>query len=120
MADITIRPTDNRVLVERIVQPEEERIGLIWIPEIAQKQVGKLESLDGWYDTGVSAGGENFLTGKVLAVGPGRRAKKGARIPCDVKIGDKVMFSGRWNDWPHLPPNQALITEADIAGIITD
>ena len=118
MSEITIRPTDNRVLVERIVLPEDERIGLIWIPECAQKQVGKLESLEGWYDTGQTT--DNFLTGIVLAIGPGKRSRKGPRIPMTVKAGDKVMFSGRWNDLPQLPPNQALITEGDIAGILPD
>ena len=31
--------------------------------------------------------------GEVLAVGPGRRDDKGERIPMDVKVGDKVLYS---------------------------
>jgi chaperonin GroES len=31
--------------------------------------------------------------GEVLAAGPGRRDDKGERIPVDVKVGDKVLFS---------------------------
>lgn len=31
--------------------------------------------------------------GEVLAVGPGRRDDKGERIPMDVQVGDKVLYS---------------------------
>jgi len=31
--------------------------------------------------------------GEVLAVGPGARDEKGERIPMDVKVGDRVIFS---------------------------
>ena len=31
--------------------------------------------------------------GEVLAVGPGRRNDAGERIPMDVKVGDKVLYS---------------------------
>lgn len=31
-------------------------------------------------------------SGEVVAVGPGRRNKRGAHIPLDVRIGDVVLF----------------------------
>jgi chaperonin GroES len=31
--------------------------------------------------------------GEVLAVGPGRRDDKGERIPVDIAVGDRVLFS---------------------------
>jgi chaperonin GroES len=31
--------------------------------------------------------------GEVLAVGPGRRDDKGERVPVDIAVGDKVLYS---------------------------
>lgn len=36
---------------------------------------------------------EKPTTAEVIAVGPGRIDEKGNRIPVDIKVGDKVLFS---------------------------
>ena len=66
-----IRPLNNRILVKRM---EEENItkGGIIIPDTAK---------------------EKPIKGTVIAVGPGLRDDKGARIPLEVKEGDLVLFS---------------------------
>ena len=35
---------------------------------------------------------EEYLMGDVIAVGPGKRSKNGARAPVDVQVGDRVRF----------------------------
>ena len=35
---------------------------------------------------------EEYLLGDVVAVGPGKRSKNGARYPTDVQAGDRVRF----------------------------
>lgn len=71
-------PSSDRVLV-RMIEGEKVSAGGIVIPEVAQTHRGK--------------------EGRVMAVGPGRRADDGAgeRIPMDYDVGDRVllgMYSG--------------------------
>jgi chaperonin GroES len=53
--------------------------------------------------------------GTVLAVGPGRKDKRGRIQPTTVKPGDLVRF-GEFQ-FKELDGNQVLIQEADITGI---
>lgn len=64
-------PLDDRIVIERIVAPEKTAGGL-YIPDSAQ---------------------EKPTLGKVVAVGRGHRDAKGRTRPCDVKVGDKVLFT---------------------------
>lgn len=48
---------------------------------------------------------------EVLAVGPGKRNKKGHRIPCDVKPGDVVVL-GPYKDYED--GDLAMFMEGDI------
>ena len=48
---------------------------------------------------------------EVLAVGPGKRGKRGERIPCDIKPGDVVVL-GPYNDFED--GHTALFQEGDI------
>ncbi len=66
-----VKPLADRVLVKRIEQ-EEVRKGGIIIPDTAKEKPQK---------------------GEVIAVGPGRLDENGKRVPPEVKIGDKVIFS---------------------------
>ncbi|MGB9824204.1 MAG: co-chaperone GroES [Candidatus Hydrothermia bacterium] len=66
-----IRPLADRVVIKRI-EEEEVRKGGIIIPDTAKEKPQK---------------------GEVVAVGPGRLDEKGNRIPLEVKVGDKVLFS---------------------------
>ncbi|MEO0198387.1 MAG: co-chaperone GroES [candidate division WOR-3 bacterium] len=66
-----LRPLADRVVIKRI-EEEEVRKGGIIIPDTAKEKPQK---------------------GEVVAVGPGRLDEKGNRIPMEVKVGDKVLFS---------------------------
>jgi len=66
-----IRPLNDRVLVVR-VEAEEKSAGGIIIPDTAKEKPQR---------------------GKVVAVGPGKVAEDGKRVPLDVREGDAVLFS---------------------------
>ena len=57
--------------------------------------------------------------GEVLAVGPGRRNDAGERIPVDVKVGDKVLYSKYGGTEVHYQGEDYLIVAArDILAIL--
>ena len=68
------RPLHDRVLVRRIAA-EERTAGGIIIPDTAK---------------------EKPQQGEVVAVGPGRLNKQGARLDMEVNAGDRVLFA-RWS-----------------------
>ena len=68
---MNIRPLHDRVVVKRLETQEQVRGGII-IPDTAK---------------------EKPQEGEVLAVGPGRIDDKGNRVPVDVKVGDRVIYS---------------------------
>ena len=68
---MNLKPLADRLVVEPIEQ-EDVTAGGIILPETAK---------------------EKPQEGNVLAVGPGDRDDKGARVPMDVKVGDKVLFA---------------------------
>ena len=65
------RPLHDRVLVRRVEQ-EAKTTGGIIIPDTAK---------------------EKPQEGTVIAVGPGRVDDNGNRVPLDVNVGDKVIYS---------------------------
>jgi chaperonin GroES len=65
-----MRPLRDRILVERIEEPEQ-RIGGIIVPDTAK---------------------EKPQQGRVVAVGKGRVNDKGEVFPLDIKAGDTVLF----------------------------
>ncbi len=69
-----IRPLHDRVIVKRL---EEDRTspGGIVIPDTAA---------------------EKPMQGKIVAVGKGRILENGRVRPCDVQVGDKILF-GKYN-----------------------
>jgi chaperonin GroES len=69
-----IRPLHDRVIVKRL---EEDRTspGGIVIPDTAA---------------------EKPVQGKIVAVGKGRILENGRVRPCDVEVGDKILF-GKYN-----------------------
>lgn len=85
---MNVRPINDRILVRRLDTKSESK-GLV-IPEVCQ---------------------ERSTRGLVIAVGPGKRGKKGERIPCDVKPGDIVLF-GKYTDFDR--DNLVMIQEADV------
>lgn len=65
------RPLHDRVVVRRLEGEEKTKGGII-IPDTAK---------------------EKPQEGEVLAVGPGRIDDKGNRVPVDVQVGDRVIYS---------------------------
>ena len=65
------RPLHDRVLIE-VLDSEEKTAGGIIIPDTAK---------------------EKPQEGKVVAVGPGKIADDGKRIPTEVSVGDVVVYS---------------------------
>jgi chaperonin GroES len=67
---MTLRPLHDRLVVRRTEESESMRGGL-YIPDSAK---------------------EKPYEGEVLSVGAGRVNEKGARLPLEVKAGDKILF----------------------------
>jgi chaperonin GroES len=70
MADFKLKPLEDRIVV-RPVEGEETTVSGIVIPDTAK---------------------EKPQEGEVLAVGPGR-FEDGTRVPLDVSLGDRVIYS---------------------------
>ena len=70
MATITIRPLADRVLVKRLDEVEEQKVGGIIIPDTAKEKPQEAE---------------------IVAVGPGR-IEDGERVGLEVSLGDKVLI----------------------------
>ena len=66
-----LKPLNDRVVIEPSAA-EEKTAGGIVLPEAAK---------------------EKPLTGKIVAVGPGKMNDDGSRIEMDVKVGDTVIYS---------------------------
>lgn len=71
---MTLKPLEDRILVERL-ESEEKTPGGIIIPDTAK---------------------EKPMQGKVIAVGSGKRKDDGSLIPMDIKEGDIVLFA-KWS-----------------------
>lgn len=69
-AAITLRPLDDRIVVEPS-DAEEKTAGGIYLPDTAKQKPQQ---------------------GTVLAVGPGKLNDKGERMALAVKVGDTVLF----------------------------
>jgi len=68
---VAIRPLEDRILVQANEAETTTASGIV-IPDTAK---------------------EKPQEGTVLAVGPGRIDDSGKRIPVDVKVGDRVLYS---------------------------
>ena len=90
-------PLHDRVVVRRQKSDEKTAGGLI-IPDDAKEKPAE---------------------GKIVAVGEGAKDESGARIPMDVKKGQKILF-GKWSGTEiSLDGEELLIMkESDILGII--
>ncbi|MEE8185769.1 MAG: co-chaperone GroES [Thermodesulfobacteriota bacterium] len=92
-----IRPLHDRILIKSLDEEEMTKGGII-IPDSAK---------------------EKPMEGEVVAVGNGKLDEKGKRIPLDVKVGNKVIYSKyagsevKIKDVEHL-----IVKEEDILGII--
>jgi len=82
---IKIQPLEDRVVIMPADEGESMRGGL-YIPDTAK---------------------EKPTQGEVIAVGPGR-VEKGARIPMDLKVGDKVIY-GKYSGTPYAVEGDEVI-----------
>jgi len=96
---MNLRPLHDRILVKRTESEERTAAGL-YIPDSAKEKPSQ---------------------GLIVAVGEGKRDEKGVRIPLDVKVGMKVLFSKyggtevKINGEEHL-----LLREDDVQAIVED
>ena len=65
-----LRPLQDRILVKRVAEEEKTKGGII-IPDTAKEKPAE---------------------GKVVAVGNGKLADDGKRIPLEIKKGDRILF----------------------------
>jgi chaperonin GroES len=92
-----IKPMNDRILVLR-VEEEQKTSGGIIIPDTAK---------------------EKPQEGKVVGVGPGKLGDDGKRVPLEVKVGDRILFSKyagteiNIDDVEHL-----FMKEDDILGVL--
>ena len=84
-----LKPLEDRVVIMPSDEPETMRGGL-YIPDTAK---------------------EKPTQGEVIAVGPGRM-DKGARVPMDLSVGDKVIY-GKYSGTPfQLGDDEVIIIKA--------
>ena len=96
MSTPKVAPLADRVVVKPLEEAEQMRGGL-YIPDTAK---------------------EKPQQGQVVAVGPGR-FEKDARVPMDVKVGDKVLYGKYSGTEVTIEGEQLLILrESDILAVI--
>ena len=94
---ISLTPLEDKIIVKQ-AEAETQTASGLFIPDNAK---------------------EKPQQGEVLAVGPGRRDDKGERIPMDVKVGDKVLYSKYGGTEVHYEGEDDLIVSSrDLLAII--
>lgn len=98
MANLNIRPLDDRVVVEPL-EAEEKSAGGILLPDTAKQKPQK---------------------GKVVAVGPGKLKDSGDRVALAVSVGDEVIY-GKYagNDVEVKGKDLKIMRESDILAKVT-
>ena len=94
---IKLTPLEDKIIIKQ-AEAETQTASGLFIPDNAK---------------------EKPQQGEVLAVGPGRRNDAGERIPVDVKVGDKVLYSKYGGTEVHYEGEDYLIVAArDILAIL--
>ncbi len=97
MAKVKIQPLGDRVLVKHIEEKEQIKGGII-IPDAAKEKSQEAE---------------------VVAVGKGRLADDGKRIPMEVAVGDRVLISKYGGSEVNLGGEKfTLLREDDVVAIL--
>ncbi len=92
-----VRPLHDRVIVKRVDEEEITKGGII-IPDTAK---------------------EKPVEGEIVAVGDGKVADDGKKIPLEVKAGDKVLFGKYAGTEIQIEGEETLIMrEDDIIAIV--
>ena len=92
-----IRPLHDRVIVKRLEEDRSSPGGIV-IPDTAA---------------------EKPTRGKIVAVGKGKILENGQVRPCDVKVGDSILF-GKYNGTEVKVEGEELLVmrEADVMAVI--
>ena len=69
---VAFKPLGNRVVIEPLEGEEQVSAGGIYIPDTAK---------------------EKPQEGTIVAAGPGRMTDEGNRVPMELEVGDKVVYS---------------------------
>ena len=94
---MSLRPLSDRILVERVEEDAKTKGGII-IPDTAKEKPAQ---------------------GKIIALGTGRIGEDGKKIPMDVKIGDRILFSKYGGTEVKIDGNDFLIMrQDDVLGVI--
>ena len=95
---VKVRPLHDRLIVERIEEEGEQKVGGIIIPDTAK---------------------EKPQQGKVIAAGKGKLKDDGSVTPLDVQAGDTVLFGKYSGQEIKLDGEEFLIMREDeILGVI--
>jgi chaperonin GroES len=93
----TLRPLADRVVAKAVAREEMTKSGIM-LPDTAK---------------------EKPMRATVVAVGEGRRAEDGARIPLDVQTGDQILFAKYGGTEFTLDEEELLIlSEKDILAVV--
>ncbi len=96
---VKVRPLGDKILVERVESEEKTKGGII-LPDTAK---------------------EKPREGKVIAVGEGRLLENGERIPFQVKVNDRIIFSSYAGTEIKIDEKEYLImSEEDVLAIIEE
>jgi len=92
-----LRPLGDKVVV-KLLEAEETVKGGIIIPDSAKEKRQEAE---------------------VIAVGPGKLDEKGARVPMDIKVGEKVLINKYGGDEFKIEDNEyKVIGQDDVLAVV--
>jgi chaperonin GroES len=95
---VSIKPLEDRIVVKSVEAEQTTASGLV-IPDTAK---------------------EKPQEGEVLAIGPGRIDDNGNRVPLDVAVGDKVIYSKYGGTEVKYSGEELLILSArDVLAVVT-
>jgi len=96
---VSFKPLGDRVVVEHVEQADKTAGG-VFLPDTAK---------------------EKPQEGKVIAIGSGRTLDNGTKVPMEVKVGDRILYSKYSGSEVKLEGKEYLIiSEKDILAILTD
>lgn len=94
---MNIKPLGDKVVVKPLAQEEKTKSGIV-LPDTAK---------------------EKPQQGEIIAVGSGRTLENGQKVPLEVKVGDKVIYSKYAGTEIKIDDEEVLIlSERDIHAII--
>lgn len=98
MATPKIRPLQDRLLVKRLNEEERTKGGII-IPDTAK---------------------EKPQEGEVIAVGNGKVLENGTKVPLDVRVGDRILFSKYSGSEVKIDGEEyTIMREDDVLGVVS-